>query len=173
MASSVYDTCLMDSDKYLANATRSSGVPSDIVCLLKFDKIYAYNEAFSISEERVSTPFNFKEAKFATKGTSLKYHGTTISHEHRNYAITQTKHVRKLSTLEINSAIAADCLAERAGGAYISAVFLPAASFAFSAASQITNTNVMNFKILIKVMDPVIKGRAQDCASYHSTSIPR
>lgn len=81
------------------------------------------------------TNFDCEDTKFGTKGTSLKFDGTIISRNLRNCAITQTGHIENLNTLVINNATAADFVAKRARGAYISADFQPDATCAFSAIS--------------------------------------
>lgn len=161
MTPSVYDTCLMYTEKCIANASRSPSVPRGVVCLQTDDTMYACNKAFSDKEERMSKNFDCKEAKFIKDGTSLKFNGAIISRYQHNYTITQTEHIEKLNRLDINNATNADFVAERARGAYIAAVCRPDVTYAFSAASQITKPEMKDFKVLNKTIELMIKTKTQ------------
>lgn len=161
MTPSVYTTCLKYTKKFLAKSSQSHGVPRSVACLRTYDTMYMCKKAFSDTKEQTSKNFNCKEAKLVKNYTSLKFNGAIISQDNRNYTIAQAEHIKKLNTLGISNASAADFVAERALGAYIAAVCRSDVTYGFSAASQITIPEVKDFKVLKKAIDSTIKTKAR------------
>lgn len=112
MTPSIYDTCLMYTEKCLPISSRSPSVPRGVVCLQTDGTIYTCNKAFYEEEESLSKRVDCKAAKFVKNDTQLKFNGAIVSRDRRTYFITQRKHIEKLSKLDVNSVTTADFVAE-------------------------------------------------------------
>lgn len=78
---SVYDTCLMYTEKCIPCSSRSLGVQRVFVCLQMNDTMYTCIKAISDMKKNTSKKFDFKIAKFVKNGTNLKFNSATISRD--------------------------------------------------------------------------------------------
>lgn len=161
MIPSVYDTSLMYTEKCLTGSSTSLDVPRAVVCLQTVDTMYTCHKTLSDMEEQTSKEFDCKEVKCIENGTCLTFNGAILSRDHCNNNITPEESIEKLNMLDINNESAADFVAERARGAYITTICRPDVTYSFSAASQITNHEVKDLKALNKEIYLMIKTNFQ------------
>lgn len=108
MLPSVCDTCFLYTPKFLSRSSQSSNVPREIVCLQTGDTVYACNKAFTDLEDRMSTEFDTKPAKFLAEGKGLNFNGAIISRRNKMCSLTQASHIQKLAQLDVNNATKAN-----------------------------------------------------------------
>lgn len=119
----------------------------------------------------MSQNLNCKEAEFVTEETSLKFNGANISRYQHHHTNSQAKRIEKFNMIDNKNDTAANYVAGQTQGAYIVAVWRLDTACAFSAAFQITNPNVRDFRMLNKVIILMFKKRTQESASYFSASL--
>lgn len=124
-------------DTTAIHSLKSANTPRGFTCLQTDDTLNAANRTFADMEQKKSSRFICKDAKFLSDENPIRFNGATIYSKSGTIYLTQPENISKLSTIETDSISKDEFISQRARGSYIAAVCRPDLTFAFSKAAQV------------------------------------